>query len=86
MEEFLKFVRFKRECVKIRGAWPPLANAYGTGLQIHSGGTGPVTFVWGTILTWGHITRLGGTSSDLGGTVLKRPCGAGPAPTIVLFL
>ena len=33
----------------------------GTSPEMHSSGTGPVTFVWGTILAWGHIFCLGGT-------------------------
>ena len=38
-----------------------------TGPEMHSSGTGHVTFFRGTILDWGHTSRLGGTSSDLEG-------------------
>ena len=31
-----------------------------TGPKIHSSGTGPVTFFWGTILAWGHTFHLRG--------------------------
>ena len=41
--------------------------------------TGPVTFLWGTILAWGStFFRVGGTSSDLGARPLNAPHGAGP--------
>ena len=33
---------------------------------MHSSGTGPVTFFWALTSLEGHISRLGGTSRDLG--------------------
>ena len=38
----------------------------GTGLEMHSSGTGPVTLFWGTILAWGHTSRLGETPRLVG--------------------
>ena len=53
----------------------------GTRPKMHFSGAGPVSFFWGTILAWGaqavilegHITRLWGTSSELGKTAPKIP-------------
>ena len=51
----------------------------GTGAEMHSRGTRPVTFFWDTILTWGHNSRLGGSSSDLRGARPRiTPRGVGP--------
>ena len=48
---------------------------------MHTSGTGPVTFFRGTILLWGALSRLEGTSSDLGGRDPKMlPRGARPVP------
>ena len=43
----------------------------GIGSEMHFSDTGLVTFFWGTILAPEHISRLGDTSSDLGGTAPK---------------
>ena len=37
---------------------------------MHFNGTGPVTFFRGTILVWGHTSRLGGTLLAWGGGTL----------------
>ena len=45
-----------------------------SGLELHSSSTKPVNFFGGTVLSWGgHNHRLGGTSSDLGGTAPECP-------------
>ena len=51
-----------------------------TVLEMHSSGTEPVTFFWGTILAWGaHFLPGGDTSSDLRGAWPRNaPRGAGP--------
>ena len=56
------------------------SNSGGHSLEMPARGTGPATYFWGTILAFGahfslggHISCLGGTSNDLGGTTPKCP-------------
>ena len=43
------------------------------GLELHCSGTESVTFFWAQSLLVGHNSCLGGTSSDMEGTVPKCP-------------
>ena len=52
----------------------------GIGPEMHSSGTGPVTFLRGTILAWRGTILAWGTSSDVGGHGPEMPPqAAGPA-------
>ena len=46
---------------------------------MYSSGAEPVTFFWGIILAWGHSSRLGVTSSNVGGRPRNAPLDAGRA-------
>ena len=49
-----------------------------SGPELHSSGTEPVTFFEAQSSLGGHISRLGGRSSDLGARPRNAPHGAGP--------
>ena len=55
------------------GGWAKAEFWGGTGPEMHFSGTRPVTFFGAKSLLGGHISRLGGTSSDLGARPRNAP-------------
>ena len=57
-----------------------------SGLQLHSSGTEPVTFLGAQSSLGRHNSYFGGTSSDSGGTASECPRGVGPAASLQQFI
>ena len=58
-----------------------------SGPQLHPSGTEPIAFLRVQSSHGGHISRLGGTSSDLGGhgPEMPLPHGVGPVQPVAIF-